>query len=131
MADAKEVGRRLQEARDRKGLTQEEAAKLLEMHAITLSNIEQGKRRRPPGGDVLAKAAAVYGVPVAELLGEPAELSDVARATLDEWRAATARRLRAMADEIEQGKVLAQVPTRSQRETIAKGSEPREEKPTG
>ncbi len=71
--DPRLLGRRLQEARKARGVTQEAAAAEIEAARTTLVAIEKGERRiRPPE---LVRLAAFYGRSVGELLrtGEPVE----------------------------------------------------------
>jgi Zn-dependent peptidase ImmA (M78 family)/transcriptional regulator with XRE-family HTH domain len=61
-----DLGRRLQEARSRKGLTQQDAAAALGVARTTVTAIEKGERRVRPGE--LIKLAALYEVPVGDLV---------------------------------------------------------------
>src|SRR5215213_8370828 len=54
--------------RARRGLTVNEAARMLGMNRHTLRDLELGKRL--PSGTTLAKLSEGYGVPISELLGE-------------------------------------------------------------
>ena len=61
------LGKRLREARMRKGLTQEEAAKHLDITFQALSNYERDIR--DPDTNLLKKIADLYGVTTDYLLG--------------------------------------------------------------
>jgi transcriptional regulator with XRE-family HTH domain len=61
------LGKRLKEARDRKGITQTYAAKMLGITNTALSNYERGFR--DPDTDLLNKFARFYGVSSDWLLG--------------------------------------------------------------
>jgi transcriptional regulator with XRE-family HTH domain len=67
---------RLQSARDAAGLTQEAAAKLLRIHTVTLSKIENGRSSVKPA--VVREMARIYGIPAAET-ERLVDLSDDAR----------------------------------------------------
>ncbi len=71
--DPRELGRRLQEARKARGLTQQEAADHLDVARTTLTAIEKGERRIQP--TELARLAPLYGRSLGEILrrGEPVE----------------------------------------------------------
>lgn len=62
------LGQRLQEARSRRGLTQQEAADWLGVARTTVVAIEKGERRIRPGE--LIKVAQLYAVPVSDLVRE-------------------------------------------------------------
>lgn len=64
--DMKTLGRELQQARIRKGFTQEEAAKLIDVARTTMISIEQGGRRIKAGE--LIKLAQAYDMPIADLV---------------------------------------------------------------
>lgn len=64
--DMKTLGRELQQARTRKGLTQEEAAKAIEVARTTVVAIEQGNRRVK--ASELMKLAQAYGVPLSDFI---------------------------------------------------------------
>lgn len=73
MTDSNEIRRaliaaRLREARKLAGLSQGQAAKLLDMHRPTVSEIEAGNRR--VSADELAQFAKVYDVTTSWLLAE-------------------------------------------------------------
>lgn len=61
------LGENLRKAREEKGLTQAEVAKLLDMSASTIGMYEQG--RRDPDTDTLKKLAELYEVSTDYLLG--------------------------------------------------------------
>lgn len=63
------IADRMRMAREAAGLSQGQAAKLMEMHRPTVSEIEAGRRR--VSADELPKFAEVYGVSTAWILGEP------------------------------------------------------------
>lgn len=58
----------LKRAREDAGLTQTAAAEALQIDAMTLSRYERGKRQ--PVSDTLSAMAALYRVPIAQLLGQ-------------------------------------------------------------
>lgn len=64
--DPDEIGQRLQRARKQRGLTQADAAALIDVARTTLVAIEQGKRRIKP--DELIKLARAYGRQVGEFV---------------------------------------------------------------
>jgi transcriptional regulator with XRE-family HTH domain len=65
------IGARIREARKMAGLSQGQAARLLDMHRPTVSEIEAGNRR--VSGDELAKMAEIFDVSVAWLVGASPE----------------------------------------------------------
>lgn len=71
--DPRELGRRLQEARKARGLTQQETADHLGAARTTITAIEKGERRVQPAE--LARLAELYGRRIGEFLrrGEPIE----------------------------------------------------------
>ncbi|HEU5376388.1 MAG TPA: XRE family transcriptional regulator [Ktedonobacteraceae bacterium] len=64
--DMKTLGKELQQARTKIGMTQEEAAKIIGVARTTMINIEQGGRRIR--GDELLKLAIAYGIPVSDFV---------------------------------------------------------------
>ncbi len=64
----REIGLRLQLARKREDLTQQDLAAVLEMPRSSYANIERGRQRAP--ADVLWRAALVLGVDVDTLMPE-------------------------------------------------------------
>jgi Zn-dependent peptidase ImmA (M78 family)/DNA-binding XRE family transcriptional regulator len=64
--DMRELGKKLQDARKRRGLTQEAAAQLIEIARTTLVAIEKGERRIKAGE--LIKLAHVYGRQVGDFV---------------------------------------------------------------
>lgn len=81
--DLRQLGRRLQEARKARGLTQQDVAKQMGMARTTVTAIEKGERRVQPGE--LIQFAALYGRAIEEFLrqGEPVEAFTVQlRATM-------------------------------------------------
>jgi Zn-dependent peptidase ImmA (M78 family)/DNA-binding XRE family transcriptional regulator len=83
--DPQALGKRLQEARNSRGLTQQEAADRLGVARTTLTAIEKGERRVQPRE--LAQLAAIFNRSLGELLrpGEPAApFSSQLRASLPE-----------------------------------------------
>ena len=68
------IAERLRMAREAAGLSQGQAAKLMDMHRPTVSEIEAGRRRL--AADELARFAEVYGIGVAWVLGEHNEGTD-------------------------------------------------------
>jgi transcriptional regulator with XRE-family HTH domain len=65
------IGSRLREARKLAGLSQGQAAQLLDMHRPTVSEIEAGNRR--VSGEELSRFAKLYDVSVAFLTGDSPE----------------------------------------------------------
>lgn len=63
------VAERLREAREASGLSQGQAAKKLEMHRPTISEIEAGRRKVP--ASELEKFAELYGVSVEWIVTGP------------------------------------------------------------
>jgi len=59
---------KLRVLREKRGLTQKEAAQLAEVSHWTLSYLESGKRA--PYMPTVTKLARAYGVPLEELVGE-------------------------------------------------------------
>lgn len=66
-ADRKRIGERLQLARASRGWSQERLAESLELDAMTVSRIENGRRSLSAG--LALKAAAALGIHVSALLG--------------------------------------------------------------
>src|SRR5947209_7999105 len=64
--DPKELGRRLQQARKKRGLTQEAAAQLVALARTTLVAIEKGERRVKAGE--LISLARVYGQQIGDFV---------------------------------------------------------------
>src|SRR5205823_6678622 len=62
----RDLGRRLQEARTRRGLTQQDAAEALQVARTTVTVIERGERRIRP--TELLSLARLYHVPVGDLV---------------------------------------------------------------
>lgn len=62
-----QIASRLRAARDAAGLSQGQAAKLLDMHRPTITEIEAARRKVP--GDELVRFAELYGVTVEWLTG--------------------------------------------------------------
>lgn len=60
------LGRNLQEARKKRGLTQEDAARILQVSRTTITAIEKGERRIKPGE--LIKLSQAYGRQVSEFV---------------------------------------------------------------
>ena len=87
------IADRLRMAREAAGLSQGQAAKLMEMHRPTVSEIEAGRRRL--AAEELARFADAYGVSAAWIVGEhDADADDVS----DRIKLA-ARQLSALKDE--------------------------------
>lgn len=61
------IGRRLQEARKARGLTQQDVADSLEVARTTVTALEKGERRTRP--DELIKMARLFGRPVGDFVG--------------------------------------------------------------
>lgn len=70
--DMKHLGKELQQARSRKGLTQEEAARVIDVARTTIVAIEQGNRRIKAGE--LIKLAQAYGSPISDFMRQRPEL---------------------------------------------------------
>jgi transcriptional regulator with XRE-family HTH domain len=70
------IAARLKAAREQAGLSQGQAAKLLEIQRPTISEIEAGRRR--VAADELAKFARIYNVSVSWLAEEKSEIVDPA-----------------------------------------------------
>ena len=68
--DPRVLGRRLQEARRARGLTQQEVAESLELARTTVTALEKGERRIRP--DELISLAGLYGRPVSGFVGSRA-----------------------------------------------------------
>ena len=68
------IAARLRMAREAAGLSQGQAAKLMDMHRPTVSEIEAGRRRL--AADEMAKFAKTYGIGVAWLIGENDDNAD-------------------------------------------------------
>ncbi len=64
--DMRELGKELQQARTKKGLTQEDAAKVIEVARTTITAIEKGERRIK--ADELIKLARAYGRQVSDFV---------------------------------------------------------------
>src|SRR5262245_66682416 len=64
--DMRELGKELQQARKQSGLTQEEAATVLDVARTTITAIEKGERRIK--ADELIKLAKAYGRQVSDLV---------------------------------------------------------------
>lgn len=89
--DKQEIAERLRSAREMAGLSQGQAAKKMEMHRPTISEIEAG--RRNVKSDELSAFAQLYGV----------EISWLANGTLEQFKIdksilAAARELSSMSD---------------------------------
>jgi Zn-dependent peptidase ImmA (M78 family)/DNA-binding XRE family transcriptional regulator len=72
--DLRSLGQRLQVARSRRGLTQHDVAQALDVARTTVTAIEKGERRVRPGE--LLRMAALYGVPVGDLVRERPPVGD-------------------------------------------------------
>ncbi|HZU67218.1 MAG TPA: XRE family transcriptional regulator [Ktedonobacteraceae bacterium] len=64
--DMRELGKELQQARSRRGLTQEEAAKIIDVARTTITAIEKGERRIK--AEELIKLAYAYGREVTDFI---------------------------------------------------------------
>ncbi|HLJ35893.1 MAG TPA: XRE family transcriptional regulator [Ktedonobacteraceae bacterium] len=64
--DMRKLGKELQQARSKRGMTQEEAAKIIEVARTTLTAIEKGERRIK--ADELIKLAHAYGHQVSDFV---------------------------------------------------------------
>ena len=65
--EPRQLGRRLQEARKARGLTQQDVAVALAVARTTVTAMEKGERRVQPG-DII-RMAALYGRSVNDLMG--------------------------------------------------------------
>ena len=74
MSDAEQLGRRLREARDYAGLSQDFVAERTGLRRSALSDIERGKRRC--SGPELAALARLYGRSTDSILGTEDQESD-------------------------------------------------------
>ena len=74
--DTKVLGRRLQEARKARGLTQQEAADFLGVARTTITALEKGERRIRP--DEIIQLAKHYGRLVGDLVGSREPMADFA-----------------------------------------------------
>ena len=74
MQEAK-AGFTLKTARERKGLTQENAAKLIGISTDTLGNYERGKSY--PDVPVLRKIEEIYGIPYERLIFLPLDYDKI------------------------------------------------------
>ena len=74
--DPRGLGRRLQEARKARGLTQQDAAHVLEVARTTITAIEKGDRRTRP--DEVIRLASLYGKRVSDLVGPKEPVADFA-----------------------------------------------------
>ena len=70
------LGRRLQEARKARGLTQQEVADSLDVARTTVTALEKGERRTRP--NELIQMARLYGRPVGDFVGARDPISDFA-----------------------------------------------------
>ena len=70
------LGRRLQEARKARGLTQQEAAESLAVARTTITALEKGDRQTRP--DELIQLASLYGRRVSDLVGPKEPIADFA-----------------------------------------------------
>ncbi len=64
--DMRELGKELQQARTKRGLTQEDAANIIEVARTTITAIEKGERRIK--ADELIKLAHAYGYQVSDFV---------------------------------------------------------------
>ncbi len=71
--DIKTLGRELQQARIRKGFTQEEVARIIDVARTTMVAIEKGERRIKAGE--LIKLAQAYDMPIADLVRPHPEIA--------------------------------------------------------
>jgi transcriptional regulator with XRE-family HTH domain len=75
------IAKRLKEARNLSGLSQARAAKLLNMHRPTITEIEAGNRRVT--ADELPRFAELYDISVAWILGEAPDSLDASDPKLE------------------------------------------------
>ncbi len=74
--DPRRLGRRLQEARKARGLTQQDAADAIEVARTTITALEKGDRRTRP--DEVIRLASLYGKRVSDLVGPKEPVADFA-----------------------------------------------------
>ena len=74
--DPRVLGRRLQEARRARGLTQQDVAESLSVARTTITALEKGDRRTRP--DELIRMARIYGRPVGDFIGTRESVADFA-----------------------------------------------------
>ena len=74
--DPRVLGRRLQEARKARGITQQEAAESLAVARTTITALEKGDRQTRP--DELIRLASLYGRRVSDLVGPKEPIADFA-----------------------------------------------------
>ena len=74
--DPRILGRRIQEARKARGLTQQEVADALSLARTTVTALEKGERRVRP--DEIISMAGLFGRSVSELVGSREPISDFA-----------------------------------------------------
>ncbi len=74
--DPRALGRRLQEARKARGLTQQDVADSLAVARTTITALEKGERRIRPSE--LIQLAGLFGGPVSELVGPKEPIADFA-----------------------------------------------------
>ena len=74
--DPRILGRRLQEARKARGLTQQDAAESLAVARTTITALEKGDRQTRP--DELIRLASLYGRRVSDLVGPKEPIADFA-----------------------------------------------------
>ena len=72
--DPRTLGRRLQEARKARGLTQQEVAEFLAVARTTITALEKGERRARP--DELIQMARLYSRPVGDFVGHREPIAD-------------------------------------------------------
>ena len=70
------LGRRLQEARRARGMTQQDVADTLGLARTTVTALEKGERRARP--DEIIRMAGIFGRPVSELVGDREPIPDFA-----------------------------------------------------
>ena len=73
-ADPRALGRRLQEARKARGLTQQEVAEALSVARTTITAMEKGERRPRPGE--IIQMARLYGHAVGDFVGQREPATD-------------------------------------------------------
>ena len=76
LIDPRVLGRRLQEARKARGITQQEAAESLAVARTTITALEKGDRKTRP--DELIRLASLYGRRVGDLVGPKEPIADFA-----------------------------------------------------
>ncbi|HEX6990096.1 MAG TPA: helix-turn-helix transcriptional regulator [Bacillota bacterium] len=78
-----DLGKRLRQLRERRGFSIYEVERRARLHFSTISKYERNERQ--PSIDVLQELAGVYGVPLASIFAEDADLRQFLAAEELEW----------------------------------------------